>query len=320
MTERFDAAWAAFFYGARRNASDLCVLRIIFFLGTLVVVLARRYELWGEVTPELWQPVWFYRVLHIPPPSPELVPVLARLWHVALFLSALGLCTRASTIVAATLSIYFFSLQHCWGFVGHSTALPTLCTVVFALSRAGDAYSLDALMRRRRGLPEGRIAEHAAEGAYTWPVQIMRLGFCIVFTAAGLTKLRHAGLLWLTTDQMRLIFVTHASILPEEPMLALTIAKLHWLCRIAAIGTIVAEVGSVFCLWSRHVRMLLVPALLSMQIGILFTMGIDSFLVFVPVYAAWVNWEWVREQLLVRWSRWSQGSEENAPPSVTAAT
>ena len=77
-----------------------------------------------------------------------------------------------------------------------------LTMLILALSRCGDAWSLDAVIRRRRG-----VAEPAASGEYRWPVRMVWLLLSIVFCAAGASKLVRSGFEWITSDHFALTLI-----------------------------------------------------------------------------------------------------------------
>ena len=68
----------------------------------------------------------------------------------------------------------------------------------------------------------------------------------------------------------------------------LYIAQIQWLCWLIAAGTIIIETGYPLALFSRYLRIILVPSILFMQIGIwllldMFFVGIMiCFMVWLP--------------------------------------
>ena len=74
------------------------------------------------------------------------------IWIVALVLSCIGLLTRWSIGVALVLGIYLLALPNNFGKTGHGDAILVLTMGILALSKCGDAWSVDSLIAASRGL------------------------------------------------------------------------------------------------------------------------------------------------------------------------
>lgn len=93
----------------------------------------------------------------------------------------------------AVLLLWVLSYRNSFGQVFHTENLMVLHVIVLAGSPAADAMSLDA---RGRAAPED-------DGRYGWPVRLMCLVTVLTYFISGVTKLRNAGLDWVTTDSLR---------------------------------------------------------------------------------------------------------------------
>ena len=58
------------------------------------------------------------------------------------------------------------------------------------------------LWRRRQG-----VVNAAESGEYTWPLRAVWLTMSLIYFAAGIAKLRHSGLSWVTSDTLSIYVV-----------------------------------------------------------------------------------------------------------------
>jgi len=292
---RIRGGWNRFWF-APSSAGSLGICRALFFAGVLYFGW-RDYSAFGGVADVFWRPIWWIRLLHLPKPSVEALRVVQTAWRVALAASCLGLLTRVATAVSFALGTYLLGLLYCFGGCGHAWLLAVWTMAGLALSRCGDAISLDRLLLRG-----GRGRTPAPSGEYTWPIRIVWAAMACAFFGAGVSKLRHAGLDWIASDRLAIFLVRSNYPLvrsADQPMLdwGLWIASHRWLSRALALGTVVVETLFPLALVSRRLRPVLVGAALAMQVGIQFVMGPD-FDIFIWSYLFWVPWDrvaaWVR--------------------------
>jgi len=285
-------AWNRFWFEPA-SATDLGVCRMMFFAGLFLFYLPVDFTEWGHVSTAFWMPLPMFSLLHLGPASPAALDSLSTVWRIALIFSAIGLFTRSSTIVAAVLGFYLLGLPHNFGHTYHFDALLVLALVVIAFSRAGDAWSLDALIARREVSPSAE---------YTWPIRMIWAAMALVFFAAGLAKLRHGGLDWIFSANMEMILrrsAYHTSDADPITTLGLWIASHAWLSRLLAAFSVVAELGFITALVSRRARAFFVPAAALLLVGIRITMG-PTFGGFLIANVFWVPWSALAERLLAR--------------------
>ena len=183
------AAWNAFWFTpAAPWPLGLC--RAGFFASFYLLFLARTDLRWYALFPSgFYQPRSFFAWLSLPTPSWEVMGWLVTAFEISVILAALGLLTRLATFTAFVLGLYVLGLQFNYGYLHWAHAIVPIVMGILALSPCGDALSLDALVRRAA---TGKAADTG--GQYRWPIQLVRLVFVTVFLAAGLAKLRQAGL------------------------------------------------------------------------------------------------------------------------------
>jgi predicted DCC family thiol-disulfide oxidoreductase YuxK len=260
-----------------------------------------NFTLWGKVSSAFWNPVWLFAVLHLPQLSTVPLIVMQSVWRAALFLSCIGLFTRVSTAISFILGAYLLGLSNNFGKIHHLDQLLLFAFMVMAFSRCGDAWSVDALIRKAQTrTPEA--LDLALSGEYTWPVHLIWAISAMVYVEAGASKLRHSGVAWITTATMQnYLLQGYYHVSDSEPLTTwgLFFARTHWLASALAATSILFEVGIVVALFSRKSRWILVPGVVGMQASIALFMG-PNFYQMIFCQALWVPWDWVVEKLVAR--------------------
>jgi hypothetical protein len=276
--------WSRFWF-TPSSPFDLGVSRLLFFAGVFAMYAREDFSAWGAVSNAFWLPLPLFAALHLTALSPDVIGALQVVWRVALVLSAVGLLTRASTIVASLLGAYLLGLPHNFGQTYHFDAVLVIAMCVLACSRAADACSVDAWL----------LDDPAPEpsGEYTWPIRTIWVAVSLVFFAAGLAKLRYGHLEWITSGNMSILLTRalyHVSDADPLTSAGLWIAAHHWLASVIAAAAVATEVAFPAALFSRRARLVLVPAAIAMLIGIRVLMG-PTFGGFLIVNVFWVPWQ-----------------------------
>ena len=269
---------------------NLGFARLVFFALMLWFYRDLDYTIWGTL-PTSFQNAhpWLLDVLDVGKPTVAGMSVAQTVFKLALLLACVGLFTRTSCLVALVSGTYVLGIPHTFGKTGHGDGILVLAMLVLALSRCGDAWSIDAVMRSwRRGPP---FEKTARSGEYTWPVRCMWLLSALVFFAAGMAKLRWSGFMaWVWSDNMANMLLQHKFKSSPPTDLGVWIAQFPMLCRFLAASTIVVEVLFPLAMVSRVARWTLVPAMFLMQVGIGLTMGV-VFTQFMFIYLFWVPFD-----------------------------
>jgi predicted DCC family thiol-disulfide oxidoreductase YuxK len=264
--------------------------RMLFFGGMFLYYLSWDFTPFVSVSDALWYPrVWFFDRLDLPILSPGAFANLQLIWRAALVLGCVGLFTRLATAVSFVLSLYILGLPNNFGTLYHYDTIVVLAMAVLAASRCGDAWSVDALVRRAR---HPAAAPPAASGEYRWPLQLIRVVMALTFFAAGVAKIRHGGLEWVLSDNMAIMLVQHHyHIANADPLLplGLTIAQSVWLASILAAVSMLGEAAFPAALFSRHARAVLVPSIFGMQVGIRVLLG-PTFNQYLICNLFWMPW------------------------------
>lgn len=265
------------------------------------------FTLWGQVSNAFWFPVWLFAKLHFPQLSTGPLILVQSIWQVSLLLSCVGLFSRFSTAVSFIFGVYLFGLPNSFGKIHHLEQVLVWAFMVMAFSRCGDAWSLDALIRKSRTSPPEK--EPIRSGEYTWPVHLIWVISAVLYLEAGLSKLRHSGLRWVTGATMQnslLRAFYHGT--DAEPLTrwGLFFAQSHWLSSALAAGSLVFELGLVVAIFSPKSRWILIPGVIIMQTGIAFLMG-PNFYQLIACQAIWVPWDKVIARVVARFHREGYG-------------
>src|SRR5262245_25303010 len=201
MIERLAARWREFWF-APAPVTNLAIARVLFFLGLTLFYLPHDFSGWGDVSTALYQPIWLFDRFGLPVLSVQSLRIVQAVWKVSLACACIGVYTRTSLLVAAILGTYLLGLGHNFGQTYHFDAILVLAFWILAFSRAGDAWSVDAVRREARNPGRHPVSP---SGEYRWPVQLILVALSLVFFAAGTAKLRASGTAWFTTDHLAIL-------------------------------------------------------------------------------------------------------------------
>ena len=285
----FRERWVRFWFEPV-DPLNLGLCRILFFGAFFLYYLRYDTSAWGGVPYSLWVPISFFKTLHLPLLSSSLLTMIQSIWKVSLALSCIGILTRVSTLSSFVLGLYLLGVSQNFGKVYHSVGLVVIIMGIMAVSRCGDAVSIDHVIRSVHRGSNPLVQRPRASGEYTWPVRAVWVTFALVFFAAGISKLRHSGLEWVFSDNLA-ILLTRAHYLQDEVLSwGVDLSRYDWLTRLLAAATIVLETSYPLALFSRRARWVIVPGVFFMQIGIMLLMGV-SFKTFLISNLFWVPWD-----------------------------
>jgi hypothetical protein len=249
----------------------LAALRVLVgAYGTIYVLARMPYVLDVARLPDArFAPVGVLRVLDGPLP----------LWTVRLLLGATVLLGAAFTLgwrhrmvapVYGLALLVVTTYTNSWQHVAHTENLVVLHTLVLAIAPAATVWSLD---HRRRGGP--RPAPDADHG---WPVRLMSVLTVLTYVLAGVAKLRHGGLDWVSGDVLR-------NLVAHDNLRKILLGDLHsplggrlvahrWVFPPLALGSLAVELGAVFALVGRRTRYVWIVAAWLFHVGVLALMAI----------------------------------------------
>jgi predicted DCC family thiol-disulfide oxidoreductase YuxK len=286
------------FWYAPSSAAALGACRVFFYIAIAALYWRRDFVAWASVSQVFWQPIPLFRALGLGVLPPTAMVVAVAAWKVFLLASAAGLATRLSTAGAAVLGTYLLGLPHNFGKIHHDDAILVFGLWVLAFARSGDGLSLDSLIRAARR-PQAALPKPSGE--YTWPFRMMWLVMSLIFFAAGVSKLRHSGLAWITSNALAGHLLRTGDPISRPAGAAWTdwgmwIAATPWLTKLLGAGTLALELFFPLALFSRTARRIIPAAMFGVQIGISAVMG-PNFTRFLASYLFWVPWKQVGDVL-----------------------
>ena len=267
------AAWNRYWFEPG-PASRLGLARAIFCGSAFFFYLPHDFTEWATAAPVFWMPIWLFETFGVSPLSANWIFAAQTLWKASLAACALGLCTRISASIAALLGVYLLGLPHNFGATQHFDTLVVFAFSILAMSRAGDARSLDSLIRSSR--QRAPTSAPRVGGEYTWPIRAMWMLTALIFFGAGTSKLRHSGLEWVWSDNLQLLLMRgyyHVSDGDPLTSLGLVIAQHPGLARLCAASALAIETFYIVALFSRRARPFIGAAGILLLVGIRMLMG-----------------------------------------------
>jgi hypothetical protein len=235
-----------------------------------------------------FQPVGPVRVLRQP-----LKPCVADALNDATLASSvpmtLGFRHRLIGPLHSALLTWTLSYGNSWSMVYHVDNTLVAQTLVLGASRATDAVSLDALRHLGRQAPE--------HPRYAWSLALMKSAGTIPYLLAGIAKLgQQQGWTWAKGDAMRrhvAVDVVRKEINGSKPAPAAALLYPHRrLFTLAAIGTLILELGAPLALLNNRLGRLWATAMFGMHWGVKFVMDIRfDYQLFGASFAPWFRVE-----------------------------
>jgi len=220
-------------------AKRLAVLRVLVggFAVGYVIIRAPNFVSYASFHDSQFAPVGVATLLDGPLPDVVLRLLVAATVVVGVAFLA-GWKFRFSGPAFAVLLLALMTYRNAWGQVFHTENILVLHVLVLGLSPAADALSVDS---RGRDVP-------GEEERYGWPIRLMCVITVLTYFIAGETKLRIAGLDWITTDSLR-NFIAYDNLRKIElgdthsPLGGMLVGH-AWLFPPLAVATLAVELGA----------------------------------------------------------------------------
>ncbi len=229
-------------------AKRLAVLRVLVggFAVGYVAIRAPNFVSYASFDDSQFAPVGIVTLLDGPLPGVVLRLLVATTIVVGVAFLA-GWRFRVSGPAFAVLLLALMTYRNAWGQVFHTENILVLHVLVLGLSPAADAFSLDS---RGRDAP-------GEEARYGWPIRLMCVLTVLTYFIAGETKMRIAGLDWITSDSLR-NFVAFDNLRKIElgdahSPLGGMLASHGWLFPPLAVMTLAIELGAPLALLSGRI-------------------------------------------------------------------
>ena len=290
--------WCRFWFAPSAPAA-LGACRIVFFLGTALLMGRVDFGAFCDVSRTFWTRGGVFRLPGLDLPSARGVRLLQRAWTLSLVLAGLGVLTPVAMGAAFVLGYYlnairtrFYVATKLQQIQQFPVAPMVLVLGGFALSHAGAALSIDALLRGTSPPPPS--------GEFTWPIRFGQIALCFMFCAAGITKLLVSGWRWAWSDNLARMLTQREGgaieglvdgYLPILRGVAAPLSRWRRLCRLSAVGVLVVELAYPLSLWHPVARALLVPAGIGLILGFIFVMGVRRMGIGLVLQVFWVPWD-----------------------------
>jgi len=261
--------------------------------SAVLLTLARLATLPTLAAPApLYRPVGVWMLLGKSPPPSGLVDVLWLAAWVSTLVMLVGWRTRTATaisfVAASSLAALSFSGSATWS---HQHNVVLIAQAAFLGARGGDALSIDALLRARRGLPPLDVA-----GGYQWSLRLVQLAVALMFAGAFFHKIAsgHGTLRWALSDNLRHHLLVRFDLagLPRPAAVDWIIDDV-WKYRSAALLNLAAQLVPIFaCIFVRRpwVRAICGFAFISETLALGFVVGLWN-THWLPLVAVFIDWD-----------------------------
>ncbi|HKP76912.1 MAG TPA: hypothetical protein VJT67_15385 [Longimicrobiaceae bacterium] len=235
-----------------------------------------------------------------------------------LLLAMAGLRARWTVPAAALAYLLYAHILRSYAWSYHMGLIPLHALLVLSLTPCGDGWSLDRVLRARRGLP---VAPPEPRLRYGMGRFLVWMAIAIPYTMAGFSKLRKGGALWWRGEHMKQMIVSTV----VEPMqfgFRTAFVALHWpgwIWDALGLMAIVGELTFVLVLVSRLARRLLPLIMVGMHVGILFMQNI-LFPDLIAIQAVFYDWAPLRRRLAARWTALTHRQSPHLATSPAMAT
>lgn len=252
------------------------------------------------VSADFWRPIWLFETFNLPVFSVGVLAVFVVVWKVSMALSCIGLFTRLSTILAFVSGTYLLALPQNFGKSSHAHTIVVVVLGIMALSRCGDGFSVDRLIRKARQRNNPEVQRPLMSGEYTWPVRAAWLALALIYFAAGVSKLRNSGLDWIFSDNMATLLISRNYMMNQQGQLmdwGFYIAQYSWIPVLMAAATVVFEIGYPVALFSVRSRFVIIPTILLFHIGNGLLVGPKFYQYMICNVIFWIPWDRVSRSL-----------------------
>jgi len=274
-------------------ATRLAALRIIIGGFALGYVLIRGPYLMGyaDFDASQFQPTGVTSVLSGTLPD-DVLRALVAITIVAGVAFVAGAGYRITGPIFAMLLLFVIGYRNSFGQIFHTENLMVIHVMVLALAPAADAVSLDSWRRGEPRTPE-------PDGRYGWAIQLMCLLTVLTYFISGQTKLRNAGLEWVTTDSLR-NFIAYDNLRKAElgdsySFIGAALVTHGWMFKPLAAFALAVELGAPLAMLGGRIAKLWALSAWLFHVGVLVLMAIlfpyslagVAFAPFFPVEQLW---------------------------------
>jgi hypothetical protein len=205
-----------------------------------------------------FQRLYDFLGLSLPAPGPVALPLVYGLLLASALCFAVGFRTRTSGWILWLLHLYLFKLRLHLAYWGWPALMQGFLLYVL-ISRAGDFYSVDAwLARRRSGRPAPAFSQWVASA---WPLRLLQCHLCAMYAAVGWSRIESSG--WIAGHT-----VFEAVTTSLHSRLVIDWAPFKEVLQAATWGVFLLEPSAVLLLWVPWIGPVIAYGLLAMHAGL----------------------------------------------------
>ncbi|MDS0221568.1 DCC1-like thiol-disulfide oxidoreductase family protein [Haloarcula sp. S1AR25-5A] len=254
-----------------------------------------------------WKTVWYdWRQLYdIPlvlyegyavliPPSPTIMVAEKYLLLITLTAFAVGYRLRLSSLVSAVIVGHMGVVRYVYNTSGGTTALfiGMYMLVFFGLYRHRDRLSVDAIRSAGSGSPAslvdrltGSVSDSFRADALRWSLLVVG----IIYFGSGFAKVVNGPVAWVAPENLSRTLLLFDSFMPGSNPLAEPLLGYPVLVTLAAIGTLVLELGLLITLLAGVGVTTVVLGLYGFHVGIWLSLDIVFFdsIMFLGLFFSW---------------------------------
>ncbi|MBL8794314.1 MAG: HTTM domain-containing protein [Planctomycetia bacterium] len=249
---------------------------------------------------------------------------------VVIFLFTIGFATRVTSVLSWLAAISYIQRSPITLFGGDT--MMNLVLLYLMIAPCGAALSVDRLLARwwvvrrarQRGLPVPDWAPPQPSVSATFALRMIQINFCIIYFAAGTSKLL-GGNWWNGTAIYYTLANYEFAPLRNTAFLNFlrSICQNRLLWEIVMAGgsyaTLALEIGFPFLVWNRRLRPLMLACSLSLHVFIAAFMGLVAFsLLMATMVMSFIPGSALEP--LLRWARQRLGMAEARPPAAETET
>jgi len=279
-----------FFYHPA-SSLDLGISRFFYYGILFFIYLGTDFAEWGKVPNVLWHPIFIFDFFSVPVLSPEILGILGKIWIISILFCSIGFLTRLSTVVSFLIGLYLFGLINSFAKTSHVESLMLLILAIMALSKCGDTFSADSLIKKRKN-PDSEI-KNIQSIEYSWPISLIRVMFVFLFCAAGLSKFRNSGFNWFTSEFFSSLLInkgfTGDRAMPLVDWLPFWLGKQAKLSHFLAATALFLEIFAPLAIFNKYLRVVIIPSLFLLVSGFWIVLGIP-FPQLLASFVFWVPW------------------------------
>jgi hypothetical protein len=271
------------------SAINLAIFRIAVFATLFFLADPKIVELFASFPIELQKlPSPGGSFLRLFPWNPEAALCGTYLLKTICVLGMLGIGSRLCAFSAACLAYYVLGFEQSFGKVDHFHHLIWFA-LLLAVSRCGDALSIDALMARRESSWTTRWRGPPLSVVYGLPLRFVWLLFGVIYFFPGFWKFWNCGYAWGLAENLQLHLFSKWTFLGDwRPVLRFDQYPL--LLTLGGLGTFLFEMGFVFLIFSRRTRYIAVAAGIAFHNMTKMALVI-SFWFLQGLYVAFIPWD-----------------------------